>query len=201
MKAKIVIVNTADCAGLLERPERFCSEARLLSCASTDDAGCRMRGYAAELALSFALSGNGLRPPAYRYDERGKPVIDGGFISLSHSGEHAVCALADVPIGVDIEEHRSVSEAAARRILAERELRQYYSGLFPGYALKRFVMKEAYLKMTGAGVFGGMKRVFERDGQVFFDGVRRGFAFRFGDGFIGCAVTPEPREFSIETVK
>ena len=201
MKASLVIVDIARCAELLERPERFCSEDRLIRCASLENAAARMQGLAAELALSYALSGDRFEPPDYRRDENGKPIIEGGYVSLSHSGNFAVCAYAPCPVGVDIEERRAVSPAAARRILTEAEFSEYSSGGDPDLALSRFVMKEAYLKLTGDGVFGGMNRIFERDGQVFRDGVRKGFSYRFGESFIGCAVTAEPCSFVTEYVK
>ena len=201
MKAvKLVVVNIEKCSGILERPERFSSVMRLHKCASFKNPAVRMQGYAAELALSYALSGGELLPPVYRYEKSGKPVVDGGFISLSHSGGHGVCAYSSVPVGVDIEECREVSPAAARRILTPKELCEYSDGGGSGFLLERFVIKEAFFKLTGEGVFGGMDRVFERDGQVFRDGVRRGFAHRFGEGFIGYAVTPEPCELLIEYV-
>lgn len=36
-------------------------------------------------------------------DGSGKPLCDGCYISLSHSGDYAVCAVSSFPIGVDIE--------------------------------------------------------------------------------------------------
>lgn len=198
MKVKIVIADIEKCAPLLNDPERFCSPGRLEKCASIADPAVRLRGLAAELALSYALSGERLLPPEYRYEKSGKPVIDEGFISLSHSGGFAVCALSPVPVGVDIEEYREVMPSAAKRILTEAEYREYLGGGGTRYLIERFVMKEACLKLTGKGVFGGMDGVFERDGQVFFRGVRKGFSAWFSEGFAGCAVTGEP--FGIETV-
>lgn len=38
-----------------------------------------------------------------------KPLCDGCYISLSHSGDYAVCAVSSFPIGVDIEKKRDVN--------------------------------------------------------------------------------------------
>lgn len=194
---KLVIVNIEKCARLLERPERFSSKARLDKCASIKNERVRMQGYGAELALSYALSGSKLEPPEYRCEESGKPVIESGFISLSHSGNFAVCAYSPVPVGVDIEEYREVSPAAAKRILTESELSEF-ARAGSKYLIDRFVMKEAFLKLTGEGVFGGMDRVFEKDGRIFRDGVSKAFSFRFGDGYAGCAAACEECDFSLE---
>ena len=37
------------------------------------------------------------------YNEAGKPLVEGLFFNLSHSGDYAVLAEADGPVGVDIE--------------------------------------------------------------------------------------------------
>lgn len=37
------------------------------------------------------------------FNENGKPILDFCYFSISHSGNIAVCAVSDFPIGVDIE--------------------------------------------------------------------------------------------------
>ena len=201
MITKLVIVNIEGNAELLKAPERFCSEARLESCARISHQARRMQGYAAELALSYAISGDELLPPVYSYDPRGKPVIEGGFISLSHSGNFAVCAYSDCRVGVDIEEPRGVDPRFAKRILCPAELREFEKDADESFLLRRFVMKEAYLKLTGVGVFGGLDRIFECGGAVYFDGVRVGFAKRFdAEGYPCCVVTQEESEIQITEI-
>ena len=193
METRVVIVNIDDCRELLSAPERFSSEGRLARCGAIRHEGRRMQGYAAELALSFALSGEKLTPPDYEVDERGKPVIEDGFVSLSHSGRFAVCALSPVPVGIDIEAERYVDPGLAPRILSPMELKEYQADPSGGYLLERFVIKEAYLKLTGEGVFGGMQALFVKDGAVFSRGVRVGFVS--GIPVCGCvcfAVTEKP---------
>lgn len=189
MNTRVVIVNTAGVLPLLSEPGRFASEARLIECAGADPQR-RIQALSAELALSYALSGDELLPPVYSRDEGGRPVIEGGFISLSHTEGFAAAVFSPVPCGIDIEAYRPVSEAAARRFLCPAELTAPAEP-----ALARFVIKEAFLKMTGEGVFGGMSRIFETGGFVFRRGVARGRCLRLdGKGYFCRLVTREKVE-------
>ena len=49
-------------------------------------------------------------------DSSGKPLCDGCYISLSHSGDYAVCAINNLPIGVDIEKKRDVNPKLINKI-------------------------------------------------------------------------------------
>lgn len=42
------------------------------------------------------------------HDETGRPLCDGCFVSLSHSGEYAACAVDCSPVGIDIEHIRQL---------------------------------------------------------------------------------------------
>ncbi len=72
-------------------------------------------------------------------DEQGKPICDGSYLSIAHSGDYAVAVHADTPIGVDIEKIRPLSPALAQRL-----------GDDP---LPTWVKKEAYGKALGVGVY------------------------------------------------
>jgi hypothetical protein len=83
---------------------------------------------------------------------------DGPAISLAHSGELVACAIAPAgQIGVDVEAPR-----ARRRTveIAERYFSSRESDWLHGKPQDRFymlwVLKEAYLKATGAGLGGGL---------------------------------------------
>ncbi|MBO4384793.1 MAG: 4'-phosphopantetheinyl transferase superfamily protein [Clostridia bacterium] len=163
MKTKLVIVNIDRSAELLNAPERFSSAERLIRSKKIKNPLVRAQGLAAELALSYALSGEMLLPPEYRREKSGKPVIEDGFISLSHSGRFAVCAYSPVPVGVDIEIPRPVRASVKKRLLSAEELEEWLDGFS---LLKRFVIKEAYLKMTGEGVFGGLSSLTVTGGRI-----------------------------------
>jgi 4'-phosphopantetheinyl transferase len=87
----------------------------------------------------------------------GKPECVGGpAISVSHSGDAVVCALAEVAVGVDVETkpprnldvvaERYFTAAEARWLAADPAVR------FP----MLWVLKEAYLKALGVGLAGGL---------------------------------------------
>ena len=63
------------------------------------------------------------------WDEMGKPTVDaaGVYVSVSHSGPYAVCAIADVPVGVDVEVVRSADENFMRG--RRRRLRPFLGDL------------------------------------------------------------------------
>ncbi len=54
----------------------------------------------------------------------GKPEasLDGYYISISHSGEYAVCAVDSKPIGIDIEKIREINIKTAERFCNKKEL-------------------------------------------------------------------------------
>lgn len=66
----------------------------------------KKRALAANIAARRAVSdflGVDADKVKITYADCGKPICDGCFISLSHSGDFAVCAVFDSPVGVDIE--------------------------------------------------------------------------------------------------
>ena len=87
----------------------------------------------------------------------GKPdCVDGPAISLSHSGDVVVCALADVTIGVDVETVRQRSvEGIAERHFTPAEARWLEADPAKRFSML-WVLKEAYLKAVGLGLAGGL---------------------------------------------
>jgi len=87
----------------------------------------------------------------------GKPGCDGGpGVSVSHSGDVLVCAIAEAAVGVDVE------TAPPRDIdgIAERYFTAAEAAWIAAEPAARFcqlwVLKEAYLKATGHGLAGGL---------------------------------------------
>ncbi len=92
-------------------------------------------------------------------DGRGRPFLAGWeelHISLSQSGEFVACALADRPVGVDVEQWRKgkspervmrrlhIKEREILRSCSEKEREQAFYGLW--------VRKESFLKAMGEGL-------------------------------------------------
>lgn len=123
----------------------------------------RLRSVAGELLVRRAVSeALGICEEAVPLcsDGRGAPTLDGTglFVSIAHSGNYAVCALSDTPVGIDIEEVRPMCGRVATGTFSVRE--NEYLGAdgyeLSGETLVRFfeiwTAKEAYGKMKGEGV-------------------------------------------------
>lgn len=92
----------------------------------------------------------------------GKPVCAGGpAVSITHSGDVVACCIADMgEIGIDMESvdtRRSVRRIA-RSFFSEEEA-QWLNGQPKDRFLMLWVLKEAYCKATGEGVYGGLNRL------------------------------------------
>lgn len=123
-----------------------------------------------------------------RKGEHGKPCTDGVEFNLSHSGDIAVCAVADKPVGIDIEVVRDIRPAVAKRFASSAELE--YIGEDMRRLFEIWTLKEAYFKCVGTGIGSDIKSVtFTVDG----DDIRcfePGFTCKFisiADGYI-CSV-------------
>lgn len=94
-----------------------------------------------------------------RTGRNGKPeCVEGPAVSVSHSGDLVVCALAPAGrIGVDIQtaSPRRRADDIARQYFSECEHDWIRSGSHERFYML-WVLKEAYLKATGFGLAGGL---------------------------------------------
>lgn len=150
----------------------------------------RLRIAADHLCRTAAAEALGLSPAEVKFgkNEHGKPITDGMEFNLSHSGDIAVCAVSDKPIGIDIEALREIRTDAAKRFASAEELE--YIGSDPRRLFEIWTLKEAYFKCVGTGIGSDIKSVtFTVDG----DDIRcskPGFTCKFisiADGYI-CSV-------------
>lgn len=139
----------------------------------------RKRLYAGAF-LQYALSaetGIPMEYIAYIYGSQGKPEIDyqkletllkdgtiniegkisyGFHFNLSHSGDYAVLAVSDSPVGIDIEHKKNRYEAVAKRCFCKEEYEDIMEGAVPQEQQMRFLqywtMKEARIKCSGEGM-------------------------------------------------
>ncbi|MGN0817490.1 MAG: 4'-phosphopantetheinyl transferase family protein [Candidatus Coproplasma sp.] len=112
----------------------------------------------------------GYKPDILR-TANGKPYIEGDplHFSLSHSRNHAVIAFCDKPIGIDLEFYdsaRNVSHVLARFSGNERD----EIGDCKPYFYINWMIKEAYIKMTGGTLARDLKRLEYYNRKLYVDG-------------------------------
>ena len=96
--------------------------------------------------------------PPIAVTERGKPFFLNSpwHFSISHTKNHAFCALSRRPVGIDAEEaDRKVSPGLADKVLSPTEKAQFDAAADKRRALLTFwVLKEAAAKLSGEGLRG-----------------------------------------------
>lgn len=109
-------------------------------------------------------------------DEKGKPYFEDIALefSLSHTGQLWMCLFSDKVCGLDVQEVRDCDhEKIAERYFFDDEKEKVNQGGLETF-FDIWVRKEAYCKMTGAGMFGNMPSVLADRGQ--YNG--RSYCFR-----------------------
>lgn len=132
--------------------------AKVTACAAMED---RVRRLGASLVLQSAVEEwTGKSEPSlrYAYEENGKPFLPDYpqiHMNLSHAGEYVACAIADSPVGVDIQDNRGVREKILAKYYCKDE-REYVNEGTNEERAERFYRiwcrKEAYIKYTGRGL-------------------------------------------------
>ena len=115
-------------------------------------------------------------PPEFDYTAEGKPFILGRpdiHFSFSHSGNVALCALSDQPVGVDVEVPRKITPSLVSYTMNDREQEQINASADPALRFLYFwTRKEALLKLTGEGIRNDMKQVLSESGKYHFETVK-----------------------------
>lgn len=128
---------------------------------SAKDETLRRQRYAVWMLLDFALrerTGRGVEGWNFKC-EQGKWSLDGQWhFSLSHSGNAVAVAVADLPVGVDIQDTAAFAhrDALARRVLSAREREQLAalpSDARPMRLAELWACKESVFKLMGSNVF------------------------------------------------
>lgn len=162
MKKKLPDANTVVTC-VFNYPQSFAAEAyehlytplrrERITCVS--HASVKAQSAAAELAYLAAqkLAGAGDGDLCYSYAENGKPVINGGYISMSHTEGCAAASVSSMLVGVDAEKLRKLDLKIAKRVLTEEELAVLEkaddkSAQLLGY----WTAKEACAKLSGEGL-------------------------------------------------
>ncbi len=128
-----------------------------------------------EVRISFATSQGGLRTLVARYrncepgqvrlerGEQGKPyVADGPHFNLSHSAGRILAAFSSQPLGLDLEalSRRVNARALAARFFSPSEaahVRSLDDAQARGVFLRYWVGKEATVKLSGDGIYHGLR--------------------------------------------
>lgn len=111
------------------------------------------RSAAARRALARAAEHAGLHRYTLTKTESGAPRIDvaGWHVSLAHSRSLALAALAEQPVGIDVEDLREGRLAKLQRYFEPDELARLGS-LAPRELAALWSAKEAVLKLAGRGL-------------------------------------------------
>ena len=142
----------------------------------------RMETLAGEALARYALDRVfGCGPVRFARTPAGKPFVPDRpewQFSVSHSGEWVVCAVADEPVGVDVERIGAVRESVARRFFTQTERAEIAASPDHDEAFTRvWVRREAMLKASGTGWSG------EADPSDFL------FACKRIDDYLICAAS------------
>lgn len=142
---------------------RYVSAEDRQDCESTTHPRRRAERLAGRALLRYALeqyTGHSAASLSLRVTREGKPECENGpAISLSHSGDVLVCAVADRgAIGVDVETRTPNTSVGA---LAAQYFTPFETAWLESAPDSRFqmlwVLKEAYLKALGVGLAGGLR--------------------------------------------
>lgn len=137
-----------------------------LACAGEFVSPGRQQEYVCGRAMLRAVLQQFTGEPAASHEittsDEGKPVCTRGpAISIAHSGDIVVCAVADQGhIGVDVEvpdRHRDVIGIASQYFAADEA--EWLSTQPADRFYMLWVLKEAWLKAKGTGIAGGLDRL------------------------------------------
>lgn len=99
------------------------------------------------------------------YKESGQPYLvehPNLFISISHCREAVAVAVAETPVGVDVESNKRYTPRLANYVLSEKELHTLQQADNIAQAFTRlWTQKEAYVKQTGTGLTVALKPLLE----------------------------------------
>ncbi len=126
----------------------------------------KKRSLLARILLKNLLAEENIPYVSIELAENKKPFLSGSnyFISLSHSGNFAVCAVSERAVGIDIEQIKPVKTALVKRVCTKEEEDYIFEKVHPKEdiitdpdTLERFfrvwTAKEAYFKKKNEKTF------------------------------------------------
>ncbi len=113
----------------------------------------RKRSLAAGIIIKHILNENGLSENSLSCSENGKPLADGLFFNVSHSGNYVVGVVSDCEVGCDIEKVSRAPMKVAQHYFSPAESEYINSEPDKDRAFFTiWTLKESYMKMTGQGL-------------------------------------------------
>lgn len=146
----------------LSKLPRFIQE-QILARQNEEDRRRSLAGYM--LARRYTAAFCNKKPEEMEFDfgEHGKPFVVNGRVhyNLSHCQNYVVLAVSEKPIGVDVEVVREFSALVAQKKFTEQEVEYIAAAGREGRSMQQafyeiWTAKEAYLKYTGEGLYGGL---------------------------------------------
>lgn len=128
----------------------------------TDRKNCVIAYLLLKLALWECF---GIRKFELGYGVWGKPYVKDwpeAFVNISHCQAGCAVAVADQPVGIDMENVHSFSWETARRVCCEQELqalRKAEDEERGRMFIRMWVRKESYVKWLGTGLFYDVRKV------------------------------------------
>lgn len=142
-----------------------------------------------------------IKDVVFSFGENGKPYLEnqaGLHFNISHSGEYAAVAIAENPVGVDIEQIRPVSEGVISRVCTDEE-REYLrkSDNKDRDFIKLWTLKECAVKASGKGLSDNFKNhSYDLSGETPSSVSKKAEIYidEGIDGYILSAVVPAPKK-------
>ena len=130
----------------------------------------------AELLLRYALKQiTGINETVkWDTDENGKPYLTNYsdiYVNLSHSGDYAVCAVHNTPVGIDIQRLRECDMKTAKRFFSPEEVRFIENSADANDAFfEIWTRKESFSKAAGKGIAMNMNTFSVLHDKIEYDG-------------------------------
>ena len=153
------------------------------------------RSLLAELLIRYALKQEWQieKNIAFSKNEYGKPYLaelPNVHFNISHSGDWVVCVVDNQPIGIDVEEIKSVDFKIAERFFAKAEyeaLQKISESDRLNYFFKIWTLKESYIKAVGKGLaipLGSFVISFNKQNEIYFSSDTSNQKYFFNQFFI-----------------
>ena len=158
-----MIIEKINIGGISEK--EYSETAALFSETLLKTKNCRPDDKKRTLAGRFLLSKMikeiyGRENFALCFNENGKPMLDFCFISISHSGDYAVCAVSDSPVGVDIERMYGFKRRGKYMLFTPLESEYVNERDSENRLYTLWTRKESYIKAKGGILADAAKTEF-----------------------------------------